>query len=81
CGDGDILVSRDIKVADFARIARNHGLETRNESIPFGFNSLLDSLQAAVLNVKAQYVVRWFKRRLDVAVFYDDSLSTTRTGT
>ncbi|EOG9965531.1 MULTISPECIES: DegT/DnrJ/EryC1/StrS family aminotransferase [Pseudomonas] len=80
-GDGGILVSRDIKVAEYARIARNHGLETRNESIRFGFNSRLDSLQAAALNVKAQYVDRWLKRRLEIAGFYDDALSTTRTGT
>ncbi|RTW72278.1 DegT/DnrJ/EryC1/StrS family aminotransferase, partial [Pseudomonas aeruginosa] len=80
-GDGGILVSRDIKVAEYARIARNHGLETRNESIRFGFNSRLDSLQAAALNVKTQYVDRWLKRRLEIAGFYDDALSTTRTGT
>lgn len=80
-GDGGMLVTRNPKIAEYARIARNHGLETRNESVRFGINSRLDSLQAAALNVKAQYLDQWLKRRVEIAAFYDDVLGTTRTGT
>ena len=79
-GDGGMLVTRDPKIAEYARIARNHGLETRNESVRFGINSRLDSLQAAALNVKAQYLDQWLKRRIEIAAFYDQALSATRTG-
>jgi dTDP-3-amino-2,3,6-trideoxy-4-keto-D-glucose/dTDP-3-amino-3,4,6-trideoxy-alpha-D-glucose/dTDP-2,6-dideoxy-D-kanosamine transaminase len=41
----------------------------------------LDSLQAAALNVKAQYLDQWLKRRVEIAAFYDDVLSAARTGT
>jgi dTDP-4-amino-4,6-dideoxygalactose transaminase len=80
-GDGGMLVTRDPGIAEYARIARNHGLENRNESIRFGINSRLDSLQAAALNIKAQYLDQWLNRRVEIAAFYDDVLSTTRTGT
>lgn len=79
-GDGGMLVTRDPRIAEYARIARNHGLENRNESIRFGINSRLDSLQAAALNIKAKYLDQWLKRRVEIAAFYDDVLSTTRTG-
>ncbi|WP_439878656.1 DegT/DnrJ/EryC1/StrS family aminotransferase [Pseudomonas prosekii] len=80
-GDGGMLVTRDPKIAEYARIVRNHGLETRNESVRFGINSRLDALQAAALNVKSQYLDQWLKRRVEIAAFYDDVLSATRTGT
>ncbi|MCS3429817.1 DegT/DnrJ/EryC1/StrS aminotransferase family protein [Klebsiella sp. BIGb0407] len=80
-GDGGMLVTRDPKIAAYARIARNHGLETRNESVRFGINSRLDTLQAAALNVKAQYIDQWLKRRVEIAAFYNEVLSATRTGT
>ncbi|MDQ0126089.1 dTDP-4-amino-4,6-dideoxygalactose transaminase [Pseudomonas lini] len=78
-GDGGMLVTTNTKIADYARRARNHGLETRNESVLFGINSRLDSLQASALNIKVQYLDQWLKRRLEIAAFYDQALIGTAT--
>lgn len=80
-GDGGVLVTTSAKLAAYARNARNHGLATRNESVMFGINSRLDSLQAAALNVKAQHLDEWLNRRREIAAFYDERLAETATGT
>ena len=80
-GDGGVLVTTDPKIADYAKYARNHGLHTRDEAIMFGINSRLDSLQAAVLNVKAQHLDAWLARRRTIARFYDETLAATATST
>ena len=39
-----------------------------------GYNSLLDNIQAAVLNVKLQYLPEWIERRREIAQMYDEGL-------
>ncbi|MCC8376003.1 MULTISPECIES: DegT/DnrJ/EryC1/StrS family aminotransferase [Photorhabdus] len=80
-GDGGILITTNSKIAEYAKFARNHGLQTRNESILFGINSRLDTLQAAALNIKTQYLNQWLQRRKEISAFYDKELFNTRTGT
>lgn len=80
-GDGGVLVTTNPKIAAYAKNARNHGLQTRDESVVFGINSRLDSLQAAVLNIKTQHVDQWLRRRREIAAFYDEALAETTTGT
>ncbi|MBD2793234.1 DegT/DnrJ/EryC1/StrS family aminotransferase [Xenorhabdus sp. 42] len=80
-GDGGVLVTINPEIAEYARLARNHGLQTRNESVVFGINSRLDTLQAAALNIKAQYLHQWLQRRQEIAAFYNQELSGTLTGT
>ncbi|QQZ39502.1 DegT/DnrJ/EryC1/StrS family aminotransferase [Pseudomonas sp. SK3(2021)] len=79
-GDGGVLVTTNLKIAEYARSVRNHGLENRNESVQFGINSRLDSLQAAALNIKTRYLDQWLKRRTEIAAFYDRTLCDTATG-
>lgn len=80
-GDGGVLVTTNPKIAEYAKNARNHGLQTRDESIVFGINSRLDSLQAAALNIKTQHLDHWLRRRKAIAAFYDEALAETATGT
>ncbi|MDC9613162.1 DegT/DnrJ/EryC1/StrS family aminotransferase [Xenorhabdus khoisanae] len=79
-GDGGILITTNPKIAEYAKLARNHGLQTRNESVLFGMNSRLDTLQAVVLNIKIQYLDRWLQRRKEISAFYDKELFNTTTG-
>jgi aminotransferase EvaB len=79
-GDGGVLVTRNNDIASFARRYRNHGMERRGNSLLFGDNSRLDSLQAAVLNVKTKYLDVWLKRRLEIANFYNASLLNSLIG-
>jgi dTDP-4-amino-4,6-dideoxygalactose transaminase len=52
CGDGGAVVTNDEGVAMAVRKLRDHGGARKYEHQTIGYNSRLDSLQAAVLNVK-----------------------------
>ncbi len=69
-GDGGMVVTNDPDIAERVRILRSHGSKTRYyHDIP-GFNSRLDSLQAAVLRVKLQHLDTWISRRGALAATY-----------
>jgi dTDP-3-amino-2,3,6-trideoxy-4-keto-D-glucose/dTDP-3-amino-3,4,6-trideoxy-alpha-D-glucose/dTDP-2,6-dideoxy-D-kanosamine transaminase len=53
CGDGGVLTTNSHEVYEKVRLLRNHGLMNRDEIEIFGYNSRLDTLQAAV----ADYVL------------------------
>jgi len=74
-GDGGLVVTNDEDVAGKIKIFRDHGQKTRTEIIYYGFNSRLDNIQAAVLNIKLKYVPNWIQRRREIANLYDQGLS------
>ena len=51
-GDGGFIATNNKKLADKLYLLRNHGLENRNNSKVFGYNSRLDTIQAVVANYK-----------------------------
>ena len=51
-GDGGFIVTNKKALADKLYLIRNHGLKDRNNVEIFGYNSRLDSIQAAVANYK-----------------------------
>ena len=58
-GDGGLLTTNDAKLADKLRLLRTHGMQPRYYHHVVGINSRLDTLQAAVLNVKLPYLEGW----------------------
>jgi dTDP-4-amino-4,6-dideoxygalactose transaminase len=62
-GDAGMLTTGDDKLADKLRLLRGHGMQPRYYHKIVGINSRLDSLQAAVLNVKLPHLERWTKAR------------------
>jgi dTDP-4-amino-4,6-dideoxygalactose transaminase len=74
-GDAGSVVTNDKGLAERAGLLRDHGRETKDDIGLFGFNSRLDNLQAAVLNVKLKYVPQWIKRRRQIAGLYHEGLS------
>jgi len=52
----------------------NHGQAKKYVHEVIGCNSRLDSIQAAILNVKLKYLDSYSQARNDVAAFYDDAL-------
>jgi len=74
-GDAGIVVTDDKELAEKIRLFRDHGRETKEDIAFFGFNSRLDNLQAAVLNVKFNYVAKWIERRRELATIYHRGLS------
>lgn len=63
CGDGGMLTTDDAERAARLRELRNIGLRTRDDCVVWSGNSRLDTLQAAILLVKLDYVDRWTEAR------------------
>lgn len=71
-GDGGAIATNDKQLADRLRKMRNHYKGDWDED--FGFNSRLDNLQAAILNVKLQYLLDSLNRRRAIAERYNKEL-------
>lgn len=71
CGDGGAIATDDGALAQKLSIMRNH---FKGDWGPVGYNSRLDNLQAAVLNVKIRYLRKHLARRLEIAKMYDAGL-------
>ncbi|REJ70425.1 MAG: DegT/DnrJ/EryC1/StrS family aminotransferase [Planctomycetota bacterium] len=69
-GDGGMLTTSDDALADKLRLLRGHGMRPRYYHQVVGINSRLDSLQAAVLNVKLPHLDDWTRQRGENAVRY-----------
>lgn len=74
-GDGGFISTNNKDLAEKITLLRNHGQKSKEELLYFGFNSRLDNLQAAILNVKLPYLDGWIKRRRAVAQMYHHRLS------
>ena len=73
-GDGGILTTDDKNLAEKIKLLRDHGQRTKTEIVCFGWNSRLDNLQAAILNLKFKYLPQYIQRRREIASFYDKGL-------
>jgi dTDP-4-amino-4,6-dideoxygalactose transaminase len=69
-GDGGIMTTDDVELADRLRLLRVHGSRQKYHSEILGVNSRLDALQAAILRVKLRYLEVWTTRRRDNAARY-----------
>lgn len=74
-GDGGMIVTNDEKLAQLARSYRVHGASKKYHYDYIGYNSRLDTIQAAVLSVKLKYIDEAIKKREAVANLYKDRLS------
>lgn len=73
-GDGGAVMTNDEKLAEKLRMLSNHGQRQKYHHEIVGMNSRLDTLQAAVLQVKLSYLDSFTKARNTVAGFYDERL-------
>ncbi|MBC7074434.1 DegT/DnrJ/EryC1/StrS family aminotransferase, partial [Candidatus Parcubacteria bacterium] len=81
-GDGGAIVTKSKKLARKLYLLRDHGEmpsylrkpKDKDKIYFFGFNSLLDNIQAAVLNVKLKHLPKWIKRRREIAKIYHEGL-------
>ncbi len=74
-GDGGALITRDAALAEKAHIIANHGQRVKYHHDVVGVNSRLDTLQAAILDVKLKYFDRYLANRNQVAALYDEAFS------
>src|SRR5438132_471527 len=64
-GDAGMLTTHDGALADRLRLFAGHGMNPRYYHHVVGINSRLDSLQAAVLNVKFARLEKWTAKRAE----------------
>ncbi|MBN2126297.1 MAG: DegT/DnrJ/EryC1/StrS family aminotransferase, partial [Deltaproteobacteria bacterium] len=74
-GDGGAILTNDGRLAGNMRMFANHGRTEKYDHQFQGINSRLDTLQAAVLNVKLRYLDQWTAKRRKIASLYRQLLS------
>lgn len=75
-GNGGIITTDNAKVAQKLRLMRYNGEDrVRRKFYYHAHNFLLDNVQAALLNLKLQYLPTWLKRREDIAKLYYKGLA------
>jgi len=77
-GDGGLISTNDCRLAEFIKILRNHGQAKQYRADYLGFNSRLDSIQAAVLLVKLKNIDRFNKLRMKAAVKYNKEFKNVK---
>ena len=71
-GEAGMVTTPNAALARRVRSLRAHGMEVRYHHEEIGWNSRLDTLQAAVLLVKLRHVDRWNERRRALAARYSE---------
>lgn len=74
-GDGGAVFTRDDEKAEYLAALANHGMKRKYHYDVIGMNSRLDTMQAAILNVKLKYLDHYNKARQFAAGYYDKHLS------
>lgn len=69
-GDGGAVVTNEAELANRLRRLRDQGRDTKYEHLMIGYNHRLDTLQAAVLEVKLRHLPQWNARRREIAALY-----------
>jgi dTDP-4-amino-4,6-dideoxygalactose transaminase len=77
-GDGGMIVTDDPKMDDLLRMLRVHGAKPKYYHSIVGYNSRLDTLQAAILNVKLKYLDGWTEKRREHAKIYNQAFKEQR---
>jgi dTDP-4-amino-4,6-dideoxygalactose transaminase len=78
-GDGGAMFTDDDNLARKLRSIANHGMKVKYHHDDIGINSRLDTIQAAVLNVKLKYLDQFNASRRSVADFYDKAFTGCRS--
>jgi len=74
-GDAGALVTSDERIDATVRMLRDHGQDKKYHHATLGYNSRLDTIQAAVLRVKLRYLDRFNALRCTHAKAYDRALA------
>lgn len=75
-GDGGAIFTNDAELAHKMKMIANHGQQTRYYHEMVGCNSRLDSMQAAILNVKLRELDKYIVARQTAASFYNAAFAS-----
>lgn len=74
-GDGGAVFTNDDNLAEKVRMLAQHGMRQKYHYEEIGINSRLDTIQAAILEVKLRHLDQYIERRITIAKQYDELLS------
>lgn len=74
-GDGGAIYAGEENLAGIIRSIANHGMKAKYQYERIGINSRLDSIQAAIMEVKLKYFDKHIKARQAAGVYYDEHLT------
>jgi dTDP-4-amino-4,6-dideoxygalactose transaminase len=74
-GDGGAIFTNDDELAAQMRAIANHGMVIRYHHDQVGVNSRLDSIQAAILDVKLPHLNEYIAARQKAAAYYDHAFA------
>ncbi len=75
-GDAGALVTSDDSLARKIKMLANHGRVSKYDHEFEGYNSRMDGIQGAVLNIKLKYLAGWCDKRAQAAKVYNSLLSS-----
>lgn len=82
-GDAGGIITNNYDLAVKIKMIANHGQKRKYEHHLIGVNSRMDTIQAAILNVKIKYIDKWLKKRNETGELYkkllDPSIKTQKT--
>jgi dTDP-4-amino-4,6-dideoxygalactose transaminase len=73
-GDGGMIITNSEKIYKKIRMLRDYGRISKYEHAVIGYNSRLDTLQAAILRCKLKKLSKWNAMRRKAALIYDSIL-------
>ncbi len=73
-GDGGIVVTDNETLYNKLLKLRDYGRESKYSHTMLGYNSRLDTIQAAVLSIKLKYLDRWNDKRRELSYYYNEAL-------
>ena len=77
-GDAGAVTTNNFKLAENIRMLRNYGSKEKYYNEKIGFNSRLDPIQAAILNVKLKFLDEWNKKRKIIASLYLNGIDKSK---
>lgn len=75
-GDSGCIITNNSDLAEKCTMYAKHGALVKHHHIIEGINSRMDSIQAAILNVKLNYIIDWTAARQRIAAMYDSGLAS-----
>ena len=73
-GDGGMIVTNSKALYKKILMLRDYGRESKYKHKIIGYNSRLDTIQAAILNIKLNYLDSWNDKRRELAHYYNKFL-------
>lgn len=77
-GDAGMILTSNKNLADKCRMFRIYGMKEKYYANFEGYNSRMDEVQAAILNVKSKYLNQWNKKRQRIARYYLNNIKNPK---